>query len=733
MKKTIISFLIVITAFLGANLLKVNINADTTPGVTYITEGNRVYVHFGTATDENHKTLITDQWFANNRVNDMIFFEAPVNWVSLKSISNIENNTYTWQSTSVLDGLFSISTDESGRLNELGDDYFQNELVVIETTSIEDYLILYFEIDDTLTADKAHYKLHNKRQYLSFNSDNVIDISKLNPTMNEQSIDFPVGAVDLVIADNDTEYFRWSTSSLQTGGHAFSSYGSFNIITDSYEFYLEAIKKDNSNQLPLVSFEEGMFGYGTIESNPITQFYIYFELDDEPIIEPTTIPVDIDNLPTEAQIRSQLTALDDVDGDISHLITYQGGTYETARTSNSIVIDTPYTLNYQVTDSSNNVTTTTITVIAKDTTKPTFGITNLLIEIPFENPPVFNETDLFDDLLVSDNYDSVEDITIEVISSEYYAEQGYGEEHQYDIVYRASDRSGNYRDITITVMIIDVDAPSFNGPTSFTVPMNKKTPISVILKNANSYAIDYFDNIELTLQIMSDNYTSATTPGIKTAVLRYSDLSGNYIDVTITINLVDIEAPMMFATPDLLIATDIYNTLTIEQIVEFIRRSEDIISYEVLTNLYSGNETTLGTYAITLSVTDSDNNVTQINPRILVGNSEAIYHHVYFETNGGTPINAKIVPDLSKLVVTNPTRAGYTFIGWYKDEALSQPFSIVSDSITSDITLYAKWSPTSSGGSTIVDNITNLKWSDYLIIVAVLGFGLYLGSKSKKR
>ncbi|MDY0209852.1 MAG: InlB B-repeat-containing protein [Acholeplasma sp.] len=614
-----------------------------------------------------------------------------------------------------------------------GGEYFNFILDDITKYQSGDLVNLYFEIDDTLTADKAHYKLHNQKQYLSFNSDNVIDVSKLNPILNEQYIDFPVGAVDLVISDNDTEYFRWSTSAIQTSGYDFSSYDRLYISTNSYEFYVDAVKEDNANPLMLVSFEEGLFAYGVIESNPITQFYISFELDNEPIIEPTTIPVDIDNLPTEAQIRSQLTALDDVDGDISNLITYQGGTYETARTSNSIVIDTPYTINYQVTDSSNNVTTTTVTVIAKDTTKPTFGITNLLIEIPFENPPVFDETDLFDDLLVSDNYDSVEDITIEVISSEYYPEQGYGEEHQYDIVYRASDSSGNYRDITITVMVVDVDAPEFSGPTSFIVPMNKKTPISVILKNARSYAVDYFDNIDLTLQVISDNYTSATTPGIKTAVLRYSDLSGNYLDVTITINLVDIEAPIMFATPDLLIATDIYNTLTIEQIIEFLRRSEDIISYEVLTNLYSGNETTLGTYAITLSVTDSDNNVKQINPSILVGNSEEIYHHVYFETNGGTPINAKIVPDLSKLVVTNPTRAGYTFIGWYKDEALSQPFSLVSDSITFDITLYAKWTPTTSGGSTIIDNISNFKAADFYLIFGAFAVVLFVGYQIKKK
>jgi uncharacterized repeat protein (TIGR02543 family) len=44
---------------------------------------------------------------------------------------------------------------------------------------------------------------------------------------------------------------------------------------------------------------------------------------------------------------------------------------------------------------------------------------------------------------------------------------------------------------------------------------------------------------------------------------------------------------------------------------------------------------------------------------------------------------------------TDPTYEGYTFFGWYKDEALTQPFvfsgEVNSDDIKEDITLYAKW------------------------------------------
>lgn len=36
-------------------------------------------------------------------------------------------------------------------------------------------------------------------------------------------------------------------------------------------------------------------------------------------------------------------------------------------------------------------------------------------------------------------------------------------------------------------------------------------------------------------------------------------------------------------------------------------------------------------------------------------------------------------------------RPGYTFQGWYKDTALTQPWVNGEDKVKSDITLYAKW------------------------------------------
>ncbi|HJK78467.1 MAG TPA: InlB B-repeat-containing protein, partial [Methanocorpusculum sp.] len=48
-----------------------------------------------------------------------------------------------------------------------------------------------------------------------------------------------------------------------------------------------------------------------------------------------------------------------------------------------------------------------------------------------------------------------------------------------------------------------------------------------------------------------------------------------------------------------------------------------------------------------------------------------------------------------------PTKDGYTFGGWYKDSACTQSWSFASG-IDGDMTLYAKWIPSSGGSSQTV-------------------------------
>lgn len=94
---------------------------------------------------------------------------------------------------------------------------------------------------------------------------------------------------------------------------------------------------------------------------------------------------------------------------------------------------------------------------------------------------------------------------------------------------------------------------------------------------------------------------------------------------------------------------------------------------------------------------------------------------VYFDSNGGTTVSAITNITSGTMIVepTPPTKLGYTFEGWYKEVGLTTVWNFSTDKVTTDITLYAKWSEiivpkytatfNSNGGTTVaaIANITS--------------------------
>lgn len=78
---------------------------------------------------------------------------------------------------------------------------------------------------------------------------------------------------------------------------------------------------------------------------------------------------------------------------------------------------------------------------------------------------------------------------------------------------------------------------------------------------------------------------------------------------------------------------------------------------------------------------------------------------VSFNSNGGSACDTKFVATADGKLVkpADPTREGYTFGGWYTDEACTQAYDL-STPVAADLTLYAKWTknatnPGGNGGS----------------------------------
>lgn len=65
---------------------------------------------------------------------------------------------------------------------------------------------------------------------------------------------------------------------------------------------------------------------------------------------------------------------------------------------------------------------------------------------------------------------------------------------------------------------------------------------------------------------------------------------------------------------------------------------------------------------------------------------------VIFDSQGGTPVDSQLVPKNGKVTKpADPTRANYTFGGWYTDADCTTAWDFASDTVAEQMTLYAKW------------------------------------------
>ena len=94
-------------------------------------------------------------------------------------------------------------------------------------------------------------------------------------------------------------------------------------------------------------------------------------------------------------------------------------------------------------------------------------------------------------------------------------------------------------------------------------------------------------------------------------------------------------------------------------------------------------------------------------------------HTVTFNSKGGGEVPAQMVLHGSKIspIPAAPTApAGYTFRNWCKDDACTTAWDFASGTVTSDITLYAKWDPVGGVSYTVQHYQQNIDDDDYTIV-----------------
>lgn len=322
----------------------------------------------------------------------------------------------------------------------------------------------------------------------------------------------------------------------------------------------------------------------------------------------------VDNPVTLEQVKGLLTAIDETDGDITDDIEVKSNAYE----GNEKKLGT-FPIVFQVSDSSGNIAETTINVVVRDITKP---VISGKMEYTLKQTETLSLETIKSGLIITDNYDTLTKENLTLVQDNYTRNKtNVG---TYNVIYKVRDNSTNSTQVTITVNVTDGIAPVINGSNVINTDLSLEKPLNELLSSYN--AEDAEDGI-LSIEVEEDNYSkNKNKTGSYKVIVSATDESGNKSTKEITINVKD-NIPPVFTAEDI-INVDYYNTLTHEQIVALLTERE-VVSYQVLTDEYSGNEGKAGKYRVEYRVKFDDGTTEDFIRYINVINNEPWYVSIW--------------------------------------------------------------------------------------------------------
>jgi hypothetical protein len=335
---------------------------------------------------------------------------------------------------------------------------------------------------------------------------------------------------------------------------------------------------------------------------------IYWEESAEdfaPVIDgETAFVTTVDNPITESEVRSYLSAIDETDGNITHLITLSSDNY----TPNNDTLGT-YDLVYSVTDSGGNTATLTVSVIVKDVLAPTWNTSKQNVTVSYT--ATFDIEAYKSQLGASDNYDASGSIAISIDANTYTTNKTIP--GTYQVVYALEDLSGNSSLAEVNVTVIDDVKPTFSGATTITKPLSNTMTITQIKSQISANdAID--GNLTANIQVVSDEYTgNGHIFGDYDVQFSVTDNSGNIAYHTVTVQVIDDIPPVFYVRDGYFVAVDQVVSLSQQDFIDILVATGQItvsgsgtVEIYQLLNEYEGNESTPGIYALSFqAVTQS--------------------------------------------------------------------------------------------------------------------------------
>lgn len=181
----------------------------------------------------------------------------------------------------------------------------------------------------------------------------------------------------------------------------------------------------------------------------------------------------------------------------------------------------------------------------------------------------------------------------------------------YSIVFEVNDLSGNHSEASVNVRVVDVLKPVFSTVETIVMPYPQTYSIEDI-KALLSASDNYDGDISSSIELLEDLYTTnQSVVGNYTVSFKVEDSSGNSETTTVSINVVDNEAPVISGIKDIVIGYD--ETITTQAVISqlsAIDNYDSSLSFVIVSNNYTDNRYNLGLYEILVSVTDTSGNIT---------------------------------------------------------------------------------------------------------------------------
>jgi hypothetical protein len=315
---------------------------------------------------------------------------------------------------------------------------------------------------------------------------------------------------------------------------------------------------------------------------------------------------------TIQEIQDSLVATDEIDGDVSTTITHTGGDYTNDPTTLGA-----YWLSFEAADSAGNVTECIVSVDVVDVLAPVFSE---ISELTVVFPNVMTTAEILAQMNASDNFDGDISDQIEIADDGYTANASVIGD--YTVKCSVSDANNNVAIKTITIHVVDQQAPLITGPAEMTTGYGQVLDV-LDIKNQLSVS-DNYDALSLNdVAVAEDTYSAnAGDIGSYTIAFEAVDSSGNTTIHEVSVEVADLIGPSVYVD-DAVIQTYVDRVLTLEDFADILLGSGEldagrVYDINIAYDSYTDHATTPGTYHLHLDFVDENEEIISKKLEIVV-------------------------------------------------------------------------------------------------------------------